>query len=96
MIIRRCADDHDVVIHFNNKPNMVKVIKMADSSIQTIQYPNAKDYFLMLDGEIIKTSDSFKTIEDSYVVACADKHSNGRGRIDLVKHKLIDNKVTNR
>ena len=96
MIVRRCAQDHDVVLHRNTKPNMTKIIKMVDGSYKTIQYPNAKDYFLMIDGAITRTSNSFKTIETAYVAACADKHSDGHGRIDLVLHKLISNKVMNR
>jgi hypothetical protein len=96
MLVRKCAQDHDVVLHKNTKPNMVKVIKMVDGSYVTIQYPKSKDYFLMVDGEITRKSDSFKTIENAYVAACADKHSNGHGRIDIVQHKLVNNIVTDR
>ena len=96
MIVRRCAQDHDVVLHKNTKPNMVKVIKMVDGSYVTIQYPNSKDYFLMVDGEITRKSDSFQTIENAYVAACADKHSNGHGRIDYITHKIINNQVVDR
>ena len=97
MIIRRCAQDHDVVLHKNNKPNMTKKIKLADGSFSTLTYPsNAKDYFLWVDGEIVKRSDSFKTCEEEFVKECAKKHSNGHGRIDIVKHKLVNNKVVER
>ena len=97
MIIRRCAQDHDVVLHKNNKPNMTKKIKLADGSFSTLTYPsNAKDYFLWVDGEIVKRSDSFKTCEEEFVKECAKKHSNGNGRMDIVKHKLVNNKVVKR
>jgi hypothetical protein len=96
MIVRRCAQGHDVVIHKNTKPNMEKIIKMVDGSYITIQYPNSKDYFLMVDGEIVQKSDSFKTIEKAYVAECAKRHSDGHGRIDYMIHKIINNQVVDR
>jgi len=47
-----------------------------------------------VDGKIVKRSDSFETIETEYVSEVAKKTSKGHGRIDLVKHKLVNNKVT--
>ena len=97
MIVRRCAYGHDVVIHKNNKPGMTKKIKLANESFSTLTYPSsAKDYFLFVDGEIVKISESFKTIEEEYVKECGKKHSGGQGRIDIIKHKLINNKVVER
>jgi len=96
MIVRQCAYDHDVVIHKNTKPNMIKSIKKADGTITSITYPNSKDYFLCVDGVIVKKSNSFKTIEDAYIDECAKRHSDGHGRIDIVNHKLLNNKVTDR
>ena len=94
MIVRRCAQDHDVVLHKNNKPGMIKSIKLADGSMSSLTYPSsAKDYFLWVDGEITKRSDSFKTCEEFYVDECSKKHSDGHGRIDIVKHKLVNNQV---
>tara|TARA_R100000808_G_C2071265_1_gene98685 strand:+ start:36 stop:329 length:294 start_codon:yes stop_codon:yes gene_type:complete len=97
MIVRRCAQDHDVVLHKNTKPEMVKTIKLSDGSMSSVTYPSsAKDYFLWVDGEIVKRSDSFQTCEEEFVKECAKKHSNGHGRIDIVKHKLVNNKVVDR
>ena len=96
MIVRQCAYDHNVAIHKNNKPNLIKTILMADGSESSITYPDSKGYFLWVDGEIIKKSDSFKTIEVAYIEECAKKHSNGHGHIDLIKHKLLNNKVVNK
>ena len=94
MIVRRCAQDHDVVLHKNNKPGLVKTIKLANGSMSSLTYPSSsKNYFLWVDGEITKRSESFKTCEEEFVKECAKKHSGGHGRIDIVKHKLIDNKV---
>ena len=95
MIVRRCAQGHDIVLHKNNKPGMQKKIRLADDSFSTLTYPSAsKDYFLWVDGSIIKRSDSFKTCEEELVKECAKKHGSGHGRIDIVKHKLVNNKVT--
>ena len=97
MIVRRCAQGHDVVIHKNNKPGMKKTIQLANGDMSTLTYPSAaKDYFLWVDGEIVKRSDSFKTIEEEYVKEIAKKRNDGHGRIDIVKHKIINNKVVSR
>jgi hypothetical protein len=65
--------------------------------MSSLTYPSAaKDYFLWVDGEITKRSDSFKTCEEAFVDECAKKHSDGHGRIDIVKHKLVNNKVAMR
>ena len=93
MIVRRCAQDHDVVIHKNTKPNMVKKVQMADKSEVSITYPNSKDYFVLVDGVIEKRTDSFQTAEEFYLDECEKKHNNINGRIDLVRHKLVNNKV---
>ena len=97
MIVRRCAQGHDVVIHRNNKPGMKQTIQLANGDMSTLTYPSAaKDYFLWVDGEIVKRSDSFKTIEEEYVKEIAKKRNDGHGRIDIVKHKIINNKVVYR
>ena len=76
---------------------MTKTIQLADGSMSSLTYPSAaKDYFLWVDGKITKRSDSFKTCEEAFVEECAKKHSDGHGRIDIVQHKLVNNKVTMR
>tara|TARA_R100000234_G_C4895132_1_gene133221 strand:+ start:263 stop:556 length:294 start_codon:yes stop_codon:yes gene_type:complete len=96
-MIVRCAYDHDVVIHFNNKKGMIKKLRLANGSFITLTYPNSKDYFLRNGDTIIKKSDSFKTIEEAYVKECESlKDSDVHGRIDIVKHKIIDHKVVER
>ena len=96
-MIIRCAYDHDVVIHLNNKKGMTKKLQLADGSFTTLTYPSTKKYFLRSGDAVIKKSDSFKTIEEAYVKECAKlKDSDGHGRIDIVKHKLVNNKVVSR
>ena len=96
-MIVRYAHDNDVVIHLNNKKGMSKKVKLADGTFITLTYPGSKKYFLRNGESIIKKSDSFKTIEEAYVKECEKlKDSDDHGRIDIVKHKLINNKVVER
>jgi hypothetical protein len=83
-----------VVIHLNNKKGMSKKVKLADGTFITLTYPGSKRYFLRNGESIIKKSDSFKTIEQEYVKECERlKDSDDHGRIDIVKHKIVNNKV---
>ena len=96
-MIVRYAHDNDVVIHLNNKKGMSKKVKLADGTFITLTYPSTKKYFLRNGENIIKKSDSFKTIEEAYVKECEKlKDSDNHGRIDIVKHKLVNNKVVER
>jgi hypothetical protein len=93
-MIVRYAHDNDVVIHLNNKKGMSKKVKLADGTFITLTYPGSKRYFLRNGESIIKKSDSFKTIEQEYVKECERlKDSDDHGRIDIVKHKIVNNKV---
>jgi len=96
MLVRKSALNHDIAIFKNTKPNMVKKILMADKSVITITYPNSKDYFVLVDGIIVKRTDSFKTAEEFYLSEREKKNISGHGRIDIVKHKLINNIVVDR
>ena len=96
-MIIRCAYDHDVVIHLNKRKGITKKVKLADGTFITLTYPSSKNYFLRNGENIIKKSDSFKTIEEAYVKECISlKDSDGHGRIDIVKHKIVDHKVVER
>tara|TARA_R100000655_G_scaffold52345_1_gene90109 strand:- start:3203 stop:3493 length:291 start_codon:yes stop_codon:yes gene_type:complete len=96
-MIVRYAHDNDVVIHLNNKKGMSKKVKLADGTFITLTYPGTKKYFLRNGESIIKKSDSFKTIEQEYVKECERlKDSDNHGRIDIVRHKIVNNKVEKR
>ena len=96
MLVRKCARGHDISIHKNTKPSMNKVLHLEDGTNTVLTYPDSKDYFLVVDGLIVKKSDSFKTVEEEFVTACESKHTTSNGRIDIVKHKLVNNKVVAR
>tara|TARA_R100000995_G_C3465384_1_gene115377 strand:+ start:213 stop:503 length:291 start_codon:yes stop_codon:yes gene_type:complete len=93
MIVRRCSLDHDIVIHRNNKKGMTKTIQLSDGTLKSLKYPDSYDYFLVVNGEIVKKSNSFEVVETAYVNKCTELHGSSQGRIDLVKHKLVNNKV---
>ena len=96
-MIIRCAYDYDVVIHKNTRKGMTKKVRLANGTFTTLTYPKTKDYFLRVDGEFVKQSDSFKVIEEAYVKECNDKKdSDNHGRIDIIKHKLVNSKVVER
>jgi hypothetical protein len=96
-MIIRCAYDFDVVIHKNTRKGMTKKVRLADGTFLNLTYPESKNYFLRVDGVIVKKSDSFKVIEEEYVKECNNKNdSDNHGRIDIVKHKIINNKVVER
>ena len=104
-MIVRYAHDNDVVIHLNNKKGMSKKVKLADGTFitltypdgtkETLTYPSSYTYFVDVDGEIVKKSNSFKVIEEFYVSECAKKHSDGHGRLIIGKHKLVNGIATN-
>ncbi len=76
---------------------MTKNLKLNDGTLFSLTYPSSKKYFLRVGEEIIKRSDSFKTIEEEYMKQCNSlKDSDNHGRIDIVKHKIIENKVVDR
>lgn len=65
---------------------MVKRYTTPDGETAFLTYPSdKKDYFVVLDGAIVKRSDSFATAEQEFV------DITGEERMDLFKHKLINN-----
>ena len=97
MLVRKCAKGHEVQLYKNTTPSAKRTQTYQDGTVVTLSYPSpAKDYFVIVDGEIVKRSDSFATAENTFVSECGKKHSDGNGRIDFVKHKLVDRKVVKR
>ena len=97
MLVRKCAKGHEVQLYKNTTPSATRTQTYQDGTVVTLSYPSAaKDYFVMTDGDIVKRSDSFVTAETSFVSECAKKHPDGNGRIDFVKHKLVDRKVVSK
>ena len=95
MIIRRCSQGHRGRVHRNTTPNAVRTKTYADGTVETLTYPTSGyDYFVEVDGSVVRRSDSFKNIEEYYVDECAKKHENGHGRVLIGKHHLINGIAT--
>ena len=95
MIIRRCSQGHRVRLHRNTTPNAVRQKTYADGTVETLTYPSSRyDYFVEVDGTVVKRSDSFETIEEYFVSKCADKHGDGHGRVLIGRHHIINGVAT--
>ena len=94
MIVRKCSQGHRIRIHRNTSKGAKRTKTYKDGTVETLTYPSAYTYFLDVDGDIVKRSNSFKTIEEEYVKECAKKHENGHGRIILGKIDLINGIAT--
>ena len=95
MIVRRCSQGHRIRVHRNTTPGANRTKTYSDGSTETLTYPSSYTYFVDVDGEIVKKSNSFKVIEEFYVSECAKKHSDGHGRLIIGKHKLVNGIATN-
>jgi len=94
MIVRRCSQGHRVRIHRNTTPGATRTKTYADGSTETLTYPSSYKYFVDVDGDIEKRSNSFKVIEEFFVVECAKKHGDGHGRLIVGKHHVINGVAT--
>ena len=90
MIIRRSSQGERIRIHRNTTPGATRTKTYPDGSTETLTYPSSYTYFVEVDGEILKKSNSFKTIEEFYVDECAKKYDNGHGRLIVGTHKVIN------
>ena len=90
MIIRRSSQGERIRIHRNTTPGATRTKTYPDGSTETLTYPSSYTYFVEVDGEILKKSNSFKTIEEFYVNECAKKYNNGHGRLIIGTHKIIN------
>ena len=95
MIIRRCSQGHRVRLHRNTTPNAVRQKTYADGTVETLTYPSSGyDYFVEVDGSVVRRADSFANIENYYVDECAKKHGDGHGRVLIGKHQLVNGVAT--
>ena len=66
MIIRKCSQGHRVRIHRNTTPGVTRTKKYTNGSEETIVYPSSYDYFIDVDGSVVKKTNSFKVAEETY------------------------------
>ena len=94
MIVRRCSQGHRVRLHRNTTKGATRVKTYPDGSTETLTYPSAYNYFVDVDGEIAKKTNSFKVAEEFYVSECAKKHGDGHGRLIVGGHHIINGVAT--
>ena len=94
MIVRRCSQGHRVRLHRNTTKGATRVKTYPDGTKETLTYPSSYDYFVDVDGEIAKKTNSFKVAEEFYVAECAKKHGDGHGRLIVGGHHLINGVAT--
>ena len=88
MLIRKSSQGHYLRLYRNTTPGAVRTKTYPDGTTEPLTYPSRYKYFLVLDGEVIKRSDSWGTIEQAYVDECDSRHGGGNGRMIVGKHKL--------
>ena len=93
MLIRRCAQGHNIKIYRNTTPGATRTKNYPDGTTETLTYPSSYKYFLLIDGEIERRSNSWETIEELYVEKCEDKHGDSHGRMLIGKHELVNNVI---
>jgi len=94
MIIRKSSQGHRIRLHRNTTPGATRTKTYPNGTVETLTYPSRYDYFVEVDGEVVKRSDSFKTIEEHYVDECAKIYDNGHGRLIIGTHQLINGIAT--
>ena len=94
MIIRKSSQGHRIRLHRNTTPGVTRTKTYPNGTVETLTYPSRYDYFVEVDGEVVKRSDSFETIEEYYVDECAKVYDNGHGRLTIGKHQLVNNVAT--
>ena len=94
MIVRRSSQGYRIRIHRNTTPGATRVKTYPDGTKETLTYPSSYNYFVDVDGKIVKKSNSFKVIEEFYVDECAKKYDNGHGRLMVGKHHIINGVAT--
>ena len=89
MIIRKSSQGHRIRLHKNTTPGVTRTKTYPNGTVETLTYPSSYDYFVEVDGEVVKRSDSWDTIEEHYVDECAKLYDNGHGRLIIGKHQVI-------
>ena len=94
MIVRRSSQGYRIRIHKNTTPGATRVKTYPNGTKETLTYPSSYNYFVDVDGKIVKKSNSFKVIEEFYVDECAKKYDNGHGRLIIGGHHIINGVAT--
>ena len=96
MVIRKSSQGYNIRIHRNNMPGATRIRKYKDGSTLTTEHPSSYDYFITVEGSVVKKTNSFKVAEESYTEECAKEYENTHGRQVIGKHKMINKVITTR
>ena len=96
MIIRKCSQGHRVRIHRNTSPGVSRTKKYKNGTVETVTYPSSYDYFIDVDGDVVKKTNSLKVAEETYTSECQKKHPEyePHGRLNIGVHKSINHVAT--
>ena len=96
MIIRRSSKGENIRIYRNTTPGATRIRNYKDGSTATVSYPSSKIYFVTLDSEVVKSTNSLKVAEEFYTTECKKVYSNTHGRQLVGKHKMINKVCTSK
>ena len=89
MVIRRSSQGENIRIYRNTTPSSTRVRRYSDGTTQSVEYPSSYTYFVSVEGEVLKKTNSLKVAEEFYTDECKKKYDNVHGRIQVGKHKMI-------
>ena len=92
MIIRRSSQGENIRIYRNTTPGATRIRNYKDGTTASVDYPSSKVYFVTVDSEVVKSTNSLKVAEEFYTTECKKVYPNTHGRQLVGKHKMI-NKV---
>ena len=96
MIIRRSSQGENIRIYRNTTPGATRTRTYKDSSTATVSYPSSKTYFVTVNSEVVKSTNSLKVAEEFYTTECKKVYSNTHGRQLVGKHKMINKVCTSK
>ena len=96
MIIRRSSQGENIRIYRNTTPGATRIRTYADSSTASVSYPSSKTYFITVNSEVVKSTNSLKVAEEFYTTECKKVYSNTHGRQLVGKHKMINKVCTSK
>ena len=95
MIVRKCSQGHHIRLHRNTTKGAKRTKTYKDGTVETLTYPTSGyEYFVEVDGEVVKRSNTFKNAEIYYVDECAKKYDNGHGRLTIGEHHIVNGVAT--
>ena len=96
MIIRRSSQGENIRMYRNTTPGATRIRTYADSSTASVSYPSSKTYFVTVNSEVVKSTNSLKVAEEFYTTECKKVYSNTHGRQLVGKHKMINKVCTSK